>query len=185
MTNAQAQRTGSRALMLRLKHLLGRTRRKVGRRLIQVGTRVGGGGAIAPSLHADFRSHGLDHWSLVRKTSFGSAIQARWVRETPTVDAPASAVVVLHVRDTRDGAPLQTAVSAIGNDVDVIIIDSSNGDASTAFDSVRARSVRILPFSPKTSNALALALLAGTGFLDPYDVVIRVRDAAALTEHSA
>jgi hypothetical protein len=185
VTNAQTPRTGSRVLLLRLRHLLGSTRRRVGRRLIQVGTRVGGGGVIAPSLHADFRSHGLDHWSLVRKTSFGSAIQAGWVRETPAIGEPASTAVVVHVGDAGYGANLEGVLSSIGDDVDVIIVDSSGNRETRTFDSLPVRSVRVLRFGAKKSAALALALLAGTGFLDPYDVVIRVRDASALTDRSA
>jgi hypothetical protein len=138
-----------------------------------------------PSLHADFRSHGLDHWSLVRKTSFGSAIQAGWVRETPAIDEPASTAVVVHAGDAGYGAKLEGVLSAIGDDVDVIIVDSSGDDETRTFESLPARSVRVLRFGAKKSAALALALLAGTGFLDPYDVVIRVRDASALTDRSA
>lgn len=184
MTNAQNAKTGSRALLLRLRRLLGRTRRGVGRRLIQVGNRVGGGGAVAPSIHADFRSRTLDQWSLGRKTSFGSAIQAGWVRETPVIDEPAPTVVVVHMREAGYGAHLETVLSTLG-DVDLIIIDSSSEAGTRAFDSLPARSVRVLRFGPTKSAALALALLAGTGFLDPYDVVIRVRDASALTDRSA
>jgi hypothetical protein len=121
----------------------------------------------------------------VRKTSFGSAIQAGWVRETPLVDEPASVVVVVHARDARYGANLETVLSELGGDVDVIIIDSSSDDETSEFDSLPARSIRVLRFDPKKSAALALALLAGTGFLDPYDVVIRVRDASALSERWA
>lgn len=184
MTNAQYAKTGSRALLLRLRRLLGRTRRGVGRRLIQVGNRVGGGGAVAPSIHADFRSRTLDQWSLGRKTSFGSAIQAGWVRETPVVDEPASTALVAHLGDAVHVANLEAVLATIGDDVDLIVIDSSGDDGTRAFDSLPARSVRVLRFGPAKSAALALALLAGTGFLDPYDVVIRVRDASALTDRS-
>lgn len=182
--SSQEPGKGPRARLLRLRHILGRTRRSVGRRLIHVGTRVGGGGAIAPSLHADFRSPGLDHWSLVRKTSFGSAIQARWMRETPGVDQAASVVVVVHVVDAGYDASLERVLEELGDDIDVIIIDSSETSEARTYESLRARSVRVLPFQPDKSAALALALLAGTGLLDPYDLVVRVRDTSALTERA-
>ena len=182
--NPQQSKTSSRVLMLRLRHILGRVRRGVGRRLIQVGKRVGGGGAVAPSIHADFRSRTLDHWSLVRKTSFGSAIQAGWVRDAPPVNEPSSVALIVHVNDADSGSVLKTVLAEVGEDIDVIIVDSRGESDDREFQSLPARSVRVLPFDQKSSGALALALLAGTGFLDPYDVVIRVRDTTALSRSS-